>query len=90
MPKFVIEREMPGAGELTPEQLRGASQQSCQVLMEMGPAVQWVQSFVTGDKIYCIYNAPDADALREHAQKAGFPANAIAQVSAVIDPTTAE
>lgn len=90
MPKFVIEREMPGAGKLTPEQLRSASQQSCRVLLEMGPTVQWVQSYVTGDKIYCIYNAPDADALREHAQKAGFPANAIAQVSAVIDPTAAE
>lgn len=90
MPKFVIEREIPDAGKLSPEQLQSISQTSCGVLREMGPQIQWVQSYVTDNKIYCIYNAPDEAAVREHAQKGGFPANNVAQVRAVIDPTTAE
>ena len=90
MPKFVIERELPGAGKLTAEQLQGISQKSCSVLRELGPEVQWVQSYVTGDKLYCVYIAPDADAVREHARRGGFPANSINEVTAVIDPTTAE
>ena len=90
MPKFVIERELPGAGKLTAEQLQGISQKSCSVLRELGPQVQWVQSYVTGDKLYCVYIAPDADAVREHARRGGFPANSINLVKAVIDPTTAE
>jgi hypothetical protein len=89
MPKFVIEREIPGAGKLTPEQLQGISQKSCGVLREMGPQIQWVESFVTDDKIYCVYIAPDEGAVREHAQQGGFPANRISQVRSVIDPTTA-
>jgi len=90
VPKFVIERELPGAGKLTAEQLQGISQKSCSVLRELGPEVQWVQSYVTGDKLYCVYIAPDADAVREHARRGGFPANSINEVTAVIDPTTAE
>jgi hypothetical protein len=90
MPRFVIEREIPGAGKLTPEQLQGISQTSCGVLRQMGPQIQWVQSFVTDDKIYCIYIAPDEDTVRKHAQMGGFPANTVAQVRAVIDPTTSE
>jgi len=90
VPKFVIERELPGAGKLTAEQLQGISQKSCSVLRELGPQVQWVQSYVTGDKLYCVYIAPDADAVREHARRGGFPANSINEVKAVIDPTTAE
>jgi hypothetical protein len=90
MPKFVIEREIQDAGKLTPQQLQAVSQTSCGVLREMGPQIQWVQSYVTDNKIYCIYNAPDEAAVREHAQKGGFPANSVAQVRAVIDPTTAE
>ena len=90
MPKFVIEREIPGAGKLTPEQLQGISQTSCGVLRELGPQIQWVQSFVTDDKIYCVYIAPDEDIVRKHAQMGGFPANKVAQVRAVIDPTTSE
>ena len=90
MPKFVIERELPGAGKLTAEQLQGISQKSCTVLRELGPQVQWVQSYVTGDKLYCVYIAPDAEAVREHARRGGFPANSINEVKAVIDPTTAE
>ena len=90
MPKFVIEREMPGAGNLTPEQLQGASAQSNGVISEMGARIQWVQSFVTGDKIYCVYNADSEADIREHAEKAGFPANSISQVATIIDPTTAE
>ena len=90
MPKFVIEREIPDAGKLSPEQLQSISQTSCGVLREMGPQIQWVQSYVTDSKIYCIYNAPDEAAVREHAQKGGFPANNVAQVRVVIDPTTAE
>ncbi len=90
MPKFVIEREMPGAGSLSPQELEAASQTSCGVLRAMGPQIQWVQSYVTDDKIYCVYIAPDKQAIEEHAQRGGFPANSIAEVRAVIDPTTAE
>jgi hypothetical protein len=90
MPKFVIEREIPGAGKLTPEQLQGVSQTSCGVLRAMGPQIQWVQSYVTDDKIYCVYIAPDEAAVREHATRGGFPANRISQVRAMIDPTTSE
>lgn len=90
MPKFVIEREIPNAGALTPEQLQAISQTSCGVLQEMGPAIQWVESFVTADKIYCIYNARSEDEVREHARRGGFPANAVNRVASRIDPTTAE
>jgi cell division inhibitor SulA len=90
MPKFVIEREIPGAGKLTPEQLQCVSQTSCGVLRELGPQIQWVESLVTDDKIYCVYIAPDEDMVRKHAQMGGFPANKVAQVRAVIDPTTSE
>ncbi len=90
MPKFVIEREIPGAGKLSVEQLQAISRKSCDVLREMGPEVQWVQSYVTGEKAYCVYIAPDAAAVRKHAEMGGFPANSVAQVHAVIDPTTAE
>ena len=90
MPKYVIEREIPGAGVLTPEQLQGISQTSCGVLREMGPEIQWHHSYVTGDKIYCVYTAPNEEMVREHAAKGGFPANAINEVACIIDPTTAE
>jgi hypothetical protein len=90
MPKFVIEREIPGAGKLTPEQLKAISQTSCGVLRKLGPQIQWLQSYVTDDKIYCVYIAPDEDTVRKHAQMGGFPANRISQVRAVIDPTTSE
>lgn len=90
MPKFVIERVIPDAGKLTPAELQAISQKSCGVLNEMGPKIQWVQTFVTSDKLYCTYVAPDAEAVREHARKGGFPADVVAQVTAVIDPTTAE
>ena len=90
MPKFVIERVIPDAGKLTPSELQAISQKSCGVLNEMGPRIQWVQSFVTGDKIYCTYVAPDEASIREHARKGGFPADVVAKVTAVIDPTTAE
>jgi hypothetical protein len=90
MPKFVIEREIPKAGKLSTEQLQAISQTSCGVLREMGPQIQWLQSYVTDDKVYCIYIAPDEDAVRQHAQKGGFPANRVARVRTVIDPTTAE
>ena len=90
MPKFVIEREIPGAGKLTPEQLQGISQTSCGVLREMGPRIQWLHSYVTDDKIYCVYIAPDEETVRTHAQKGGFPANRISQVRSMIDPTTSE
>ena len=90
MPKFVIEREIPGAGKLTSAQLQGNSQASCGVLRELGPQIQWVESFVTDEKIYCVYIAPDEDTVRKHAQMGGFPANKVAQVRAVIDPTTSE
>jgi hypothetical protein len=90
MPRFVIEREIPGAGNLSDEELHGISQKSCGVLRELGPQVQWVQSFVTDDKIYCVYIAPDEASVRKHAEMGGFPANSVAQVHRVIDPTTAE
>jgi len=90
MPKYVIEREIPGAGDLTAEQLNGISQRSCSVLNELGPQIQWVQSFVTGDKVYCVYIAPNEEMVREHATRGGFPANNISEVKNVIDPTTAE
>ena len=90
MPRFVIEREIPGAGQLSPQQLREISRTSCGVLERMGPQIQWQQSFVTGDKVYCIYIAPDEAAVREHARQGGFPADSVARVTAIIDPTTAE
>ena len=90
MPKFVIEREIPGAGKLSQDELHGISEKSCGVLRELGPEVQWVQSFVTDDKVYCVYIAPDEAAVRKHAELGGFPANRVAAVRAVIDPTTAE
>jgi len=90
MPEYVIERDMPGVGALGHEELRGASQKSCSVLHEMGPDIQWVQSYVTDDKIYCIYRAPNEDMIRTHAERGGFPANKISRVRAEIDPTTAE
>ena len=90
MPRFVIEREIPGAGKLSPQELRAISQKSCSVLDQLGPKIQWVQSFVTGDKIYCVYIAPDEEMVREHARQGGFPANAVSEVKTVIDPTTAE
>jgi hypothetical protein len=90
MPKFVIEREIPGAGKLSAEQLRAISQKSCGVLRNMGPQIQWVESYVTDDKIYCVYIAPDEAAVREHAAEGGFPANRISQVRSRIDPTTSE
>ena len=90
MPKFVIERELTGAGKLPRQELQAISQKSCSVLREMGPQIQWQQSFVTDDKIYCIYIAPDEEAVKTHARKGGFPANRISTVRAVIDPTTAE
>ena len=90
MPKFVIERELPGAGNLTPQDLKNISQKSCSVLNNLGPQIQWVQSFVTDDKIYCVYIAPNAEMVREHARQGGFPANSVAEVRRTIDPTTAE
>ena len=90
MPKFVIEREIPDAGKLSSADLRGISQKSCGVLQELGPRVQWVHSYVTDDKVYCLYIAPDEEAVRKHAEMGGFPANSIAEVRSVIDPTTAE
>ena len=90
MPKYVIERELPGAGDLSAEELQGISQTSCNVLNEMGPQIQWVQSQVTDDKIYCTYIAPNEDMIRQHAEQGGFPANKISEVRSVIDPTTAE
>jgi hypothetical protein len=90
MPKFVIEREIPGAGSLTPAQLHAISQTSCGVLQELGPSIQWLHSYVTGDKIYCIYIAPDEELVREHAARGGFPANRVSRVTSIIDPTSAE
>ncbi len=90
MPKFVIEREIPGVGGLTAEQLKAVSQTSCGVLKGMGPQIQWLQSYVTDDKIYCVYIAPDEETVREHARLGQFPANSVAKVRVVIDPTTAE
>jgi len=90
MPKYVIEREIPGAGKLTGEELKAISQKSCGVLQKMGPQIQWVESFVTDDKVYCVYVAPNVEAVRQHAQQGGFPANRISEVKQVIGPTTAE
>lgn len=90
MPKFVIERDMPGVGSLSAEELRGASQKSCGVLRDMGPRIQWLHSYVTGDKLYCVYIAPDAEAVREHAERGGFPASRVSEVVTTIDPTTSE
>jgi hypothetical protein len=90
MPKFVIERTIPNAGSLSAAELQAISQKSCGVLREMGSEIQWVQSFVTPDKIYCVYLAPDEEMVREHARKGGFPADSVARVTTVIDPTTAE
>jgi hypothetical protein len=90
MPKYVIERELPGAGKLSPDELRAISQTSCNVLNAMGPTIVWQQSYVTDDKIYCVYIAASEEQVREHAQRGGFPANSVAKVSAVIDPATAE
>jgi hypothetical protein len=90
MPKFVIERELPGAGTLSTQQLQAVSQKSCDVLRNMGPEIQWVHSYVTQDKIYCIYIAPDEKMIREHASQGGFPANRISEVKSMIDPVNAE
>jgi uncharacterized protein DUF4242 len=90
MPKYIIEREIPDAGKLSQEQLRAISQKSCAVLTRMGPQVQWLESYVTDDKIYCVYIAPDEQAVREHAKQGDFPANRVSKIKSVIDPTTAE
>jgi uncharacterized protein DUF4242 len=90
MPKYVIERELPGVGKLGLDELRAISQKSCSVLNSLGPDIQWIQSYVVGDKIYCIYRAPNEQLIREHAQQGGFPANRISEIAAIIDPTTAE
>ena len=90
MPKYLIERELPGAGKLTPDQLKAISQKSCGVLNNLGPQIQWIHSYVTGDKIYCVYRAPNETMIREHAQQGGFPANRVSEITSVIDPTTAE
>jgi hypothetical protein len=90
MPKYIIERDIPNAGALTSAQLQGISEKSCSVLHAMGPQIQWVQSYVTGDKVYCVYIAPDEASIKEHAEKGGFPANRISEIKTVIDPTTAE
>jgi len=90
MPKYVIEREIPGVGDWSAEQLKGASQTSCRVLDEMGPEIEWLHSYVTDDKIYCVYNAANEDLVREHARRGGFPADSIAEVKAMINPSTAE
>jgi hypothetical protein len=90
MPKYLIERDIPGAGSLSQQQLQGVSEKSCSVLRNLGPEIQWVQSYVTGDKIYCVYIAPNEQIVREHARLGGFPANLISEIKSVIDPTTAE
>ena len=90
MPKFVIEREIPGAGKLSAAELKAISQKSCGALQKMGPQIQWLHSYVTGDKIYCVYIAPSEEMVREHARKGGFPANRISEIRATIDPTTGE
>jgi len=89
MPKFVIERDVPGAGRLSADELRGLSQRSCAVIRELGPAIRWLESYVTDDKLYCVYLAPDAELIREHARRGGFPANRIAEVRCMIGPETA-
>ncbi|HRX62417.1 MAG TPA: DUF4242 domain-containing protein [Candidatus Competibacter sp.] len=90
MPKYLIERELPGAGKLSPADLKAISQKSCSVLENLGPQIQWVQSYVTDDKIYCVYIAPNIDMVKQHAEQGGFPANRISEIRAGIDPTTAE
>jgi hypothetical protein len=90
MPKFLIERNIPGAGQLGPKELQGISQKSCSVLRGLGPQIQWVQSYVTDDKITCVYIAPDAEMIREHARQGGFPADAVLEIRTIIDPTTGE
>ena len=90
MPKFLIERDIPGAGKLSRSELQGVAQTSCNVLNNMGPSIQWVESYVTDNKIYCIYNAPSEKEVREHAERGGFPANSVSEVKNRIDPTTAE
>jgi hypothetical protein len=90
MPKYVIERDIPGAGKLSPADLKSISQKSCGVLKNLGPQIQWVQSYVTDDKVYCVYVAPNAEMVREHARQGGFPANRVSEVRTTIDPTTAE
>jgi len=90
MPKYIIERDIPGAGQLTQAELQGISQKSCGVLRDMGPRIQWLQSYVTGDKIYCVYIADSEQAIREHAEQGGFPANRIEQITTIIDPTTGD
>lgn len=90
MPEYVIERDMPGVGSLGKEELRGASQTSCNVIRDLGPAIQWVHSYVTDNKIYCIYRAPNEQIIRDHAERGGFPCNKVSQVKTIISPTTAE
>jgi len=90
MPKYLIEREIPGAGNLSAAELQGVAQTSCNVLKEMGPQIQWVESYVTGDKVYCVYISPNEDMIREHAKQGGFPANRISEIKTKIDPTTSE
>jgi hypothetical protein len=90
MPKYLIEREIPGAGKLSPDQLKAISQKSCGVLNSLGPQIQWIHSYVTGDKIYCVYRSPNEALVREHASQGGFPANNISEITSIIDPTTAE
>lgn len=90
MPKFLIEREIPGAGKLTPQELQGIAQTSCGVLKNMGPQIQWVQSYVTADKVYCVYIADNEDLIKKHAKEGGFPANLISEITTIIDPTTSE
>ncbi|MCY4641703.1 MAG: DUF4242 domain-containing protein [Gammaproteobacteria bacterium] len=90
MPKYMIEREIPGAGDLQADDLKGISQKSCNILKEMGPQIQWIESFVTDDKIYCTYIAPNEDEIRKHAEEGGFPANKIVEIKTVISPATAE
>jgi len=90
MPKFLIERAIPGAGKLSPQELQGVAQKSCGVLQRLGPQIQWVHSYVTGDKVYCVYVAPNEEMVRKHAAEGGFPANRISEIVGTIDPTTAE
>ncbi len=90
MPKYLIERDIPGAGKLSPAELQAVAQKSCGVLDALGPQIQWQQSYVTGDKVYCVYIAPNEDMVREHARQGGFPANRVSRITTIIDPTTAE
>jgi Protein of unknown function (DUF4242) len=90
MPKFLIEREIPGAGSMSPQQLQGVAEKSCSVLRDLGPKIQWIESYVTDNKIYCVYIAPNEETVREHAARGGFPANRVSEIKRMIDPTTAE